>query len=213
MKRIIAAVLAAVMLLALAGCSSGSDSEKLVGTWKGELDGGAYVTEGLTSVLGEEYANYFDFSNFTLSYTLIFNEDQTYRMTLTEEDARKAAEDLIVIVEDGLVKMFEDQITMYGLDMTVDELLEMSGTTMDDLLAEFDTSELVSQLTTETTTVGNYLAEDGKLYMSVSLDTQVSKLSYNEYTLSGNTLTLTSYVGTDDGALDWVYPMILTKAN
>lgn len=210
MKRIIAAALAAVMLLALAGCSSGDDTAKLVGTWKGEL-GGSYVSDEMVAALGEETASYFDFSSFSISYTMIFNEDQTYCVTLTEEDARKAADDLMVIVEAGMVKMFEEQIALAGLDMTVDELLEMNGTTMDELMSEsFDIDALVDELGSGTTSEGNYLAEDGKLYLSDSLDTKPSKLSYDEFTLKGNTLTLTNYVG-NDSSFDWVYPMTLTR--
>lgn len=214
MKRIFAIALALVMMLSLAACGQ-TDADKLVGTWTSDLDMSS-VTNEMLAAMGEGAEEYFTFENFTVTLVMTFNEDGTYSTTVDEASVEAAVDSLMATVEDGMVKMLEAQIAEAGLNMTVDEMLAVSGMTMEDLMASVDTSALVTEMTEGSASEGKFKAEDGKLYMSAGLDYEVDEAVYDTYELDGTTLTLTGHVGaeTDEEQLvaDEMYPVTLTKA-
>lgn len=219
MKRMIAVLLALVMVVSMVGCSSG-DADKLVGTWEADVNLSSTISEMLDS-LGQDSAEYFDFSDFSVTMVITFNDDGTYAMTLDEASTQAAFDGLMEDVEAGMVKMLEAQIAENGLDMTVDELLEASGMNLDDLMAEMKTSfadeDIISDMVDESTTEGNFEAKDGKLYLSDGKDFAVDEAIYDTYVLDGDTLTLQEHVG-DDAAVsealeDTMYPITFEKVN
>lgn len=214
MKRIIAAVLALVMMLALVGCGQ-TEAEKLVGTWTADVDMSSMTNELLAS-MGEGAEEYFTFEGFSVTLVMTFNEDGTYSSTIDQASAEAAVDSLMVTLEDGMVKMLEDQLAAAGLAMTVDEMLAASGMTMEDVLAAVDTSSLVTEMTEGAATEGKFEAKDGKLFLSDGLDYEVDEAVYDTYELDGNSLTLLEHVGAESDeeqlVADGMYPVTLTKA-
>lgn len=215
MKRIIAAVLAMIMMLALVACGGGSEADSLVGTWKADMDMSSMTNEMLAS-LGEGMEEYFEFEGFSVTMVLTFKDDGTYTSEIDKASAEAAVDSMLVTIEDGMVKMLEAQIAEYGLDMTVEELLETSGMTMEDMMAELDAEELVDEMV-GTTTEGNYQAKDGKLYLSDGTNYEVDEEMYDTYELDGDTLTLTEHFGSEDeeemAFAEEMYPITFKKAN
>lgn len=212
MKKMIAAVLALIMMLALVGCGSDSMEDDLVGTWEAEMDISSFTNDMMAS-LGMGVEEYFDFDDFAVTMILTFEDDGTFTAEIDEDSAADAVDALMVTVEDGMIKMLEAQIKEYGLDMTVDEMLEASGMSLDDLLSQIDAGELVEQMTGESSE-GEYTVEDDKLYM------YEGKMDEDEYTvieLDGDTLTMKEYVGEQGEAgqmfTDEMFPLSFERVN
>ena len=105
---------------------------------------------------------------------------------------------------------FTDLFASMGLQVDLDAALATFGISMDDLATEAEF--LVQDILAEFTTEFNYKTEDGKLYMSEDLNSQIGD-TYNTYELKGKTLTLD--VGNDvtnDLLTEILYPMTLKRA-
>lgn len=213
MKKTISLLLIAVMLCGmLAGCGS-KEADALVGTWKADVD----MAEALGEYVGDlgELEQYFTMDDFTVSMILVFNDDATYSMTLDRNSAEIAINGLIEDMKGAVYAMLEDQIAQMGLEMTVEEMLEASGMDLDALMeqsmAELDMESLIDQMVEEASLKGNYDAKDGKLYLSAGLEYKVDTSTYENYTLDGSTLTLTSAVGVLTDSFEGLYPVAFEK--
>lgn len=213
MKRMFAAIMAMIMMLALAGCG-GSDADALVGNWAAEIDMSS-LTNDMLAEMGMGMEEYFQFEDFAITMDLTFNDDGTYSFAMNEDSVKAAVDTMLVTIEDGMIKMLEDQIAEYGLDMTVDEMLAASGMSMDDLMAELDAEALVDEMMADSDSEGNYKAKDGKLYLSDGKDYAVDENIYDTYELDGDTLTLTEHFGEEDedeqAFEDEMYPIVFNK--
>ena len=224
MKRIVALTLALVMIVALfAGCNASkapettaapelTDQEKLVGTWKGEMD----LTEAMKEEVGDDLEG-FEMGEFKVTVIFKFTQEGTYTMELEEESVEQAMENMITGMEGYLKAMMEAQAQELG--MSLEDLLAASGMTMDDMMtlitAAMEEQDLVGELVKEAKTEGKYQAKDGKLFNTQSLDEEIDENVYDTYTLEGDVLTLTESFGMDDEDADMmtlVYPIILKKA-
>lgn len=219
MKRIASLALVLVMIVALfAGCaSSGSESkltdqEKLVGTWKGDLD----MTKTMMEELGEGVEG-FELDEFKVTAVFTFTQEGTYTMELDEESVQKAMDGLIAGMEGFMKTMMEEMAKEAG--MTLEDMLAASGMTMEDMMSmvteELEGQDLVGEMVKDAKSEGKYKAENGKLYLSESLDAEVDINVYDTYTLEGDVLTLTATYGADEEETDMmksVYPIVLKKA-
>lgn len=208
-KRSLALILALTLVLAFAltGCGGNKDREALVGTWAGTLELADYINQELAGSGMEDYLS-LDTFPMVLQYT--FNSDGTYSAGVDEGELDKAMEGMKTEMKDGLTKYAEDMIAEQGLDLSVDELFQFMGTSLDDLLeqsfAEMDMSELVDEMASE----GNFEAKEGKLFLSAGKEYKVDPEIYDTYTLEGDTLTLTESFGGDDSMND-LYPITMTR--
>lgn len=213
MKKTLAIVLSIVMLLALTltGCSS--EKDELIGTWMGSID----ITDYMNEAFAESdplAAEYLQISNFTIRYYLIFNEDDTCALEVDETDLEDSFNQMLVEIEEGLRRYLEDEIAAMGVDMTVDEVMELSGTSLDQLMAESFTPDMYKEMVEEMESQGNFKVKDGKLMMSESLSTQPDPNVYELYSLAGNTLTIDKGNSSMDGDMeDLIYPMVLQKVS
>lgn len=217
MKKIVALLLALALTLALAGCGP-TDAEKLVGSWTGEMD----MTETMNQMLAEdeslaEYGVTLD--SFVLEVTMTFNEDGTFSLTVSEESVEKAVDGFLESMESTIVTMLEEEMAAAGLNMTVEEMLQISGMSMEDLMAEMRTEilgdETAAEAAAEMSSSGKYNAGDGKLFTSDDVEVAPGVLEYDLYTLEGDTLTLTEHVGgeaEDEEMTVLVYPIVLYRA-
>lgn len=211
MKRKIAMLLCLVIVLSvgLLGCSGGSDP--LVGTWNGTMD----LAELLNSALAAdaEFGEYLQVSSFALAYNLVFEEDGTYSMTIDDAALDQEMERVKGDLESGLYAYLDDLIAEEGLTLTSDELLNMSGVSMEELMDAALSEEMIDQLLGDLNMEGNFKAEDGKLFLSSGLDSSVDENVYDLYTLDGDTLTIDAGTASSENEMSqYVYPMVFTKA-
>ena len=213
MKKLIAFVLICILTVScFAGC--GSEKDKLIGTWKGTMD----LTEAITASMDlADMEGHFPINNFQIAVTLTFAEDGTYTLQADPASVEAATAQLLEDMKEGLVSLLQEQITLLGLsDMTVEQLLAMSGKTMDDLIEE-SKQELAEQnipkeISAMVERKGQFLTEDGKLYTSASAETTPAAGTYEVFTIEGDVLTLVELVGGDPSVPTVPYPMTFKKS-
>ena len=142
----------------------------------------------------------------TLSQT--FKADGTFETFIDEDDLEAYFDAIKALIRDGLVAYFEDMLVQSALDMTVDELLALSGTDMDTMLDETFAAMDFDSMADAFKASGKYALEDGKMYGTAS-NGSINKNVYETYTLTEDTLTLHAVFGQ---AADGVtYPMVFTR--
>ena len=210
-KRIAAVLLCLAMFCSLAACSlEDPDNKNIVGTWCSEpVNFGDMLNETMAGS-DKEMAQYYDFSDVSLSFTYEFKEDKTYSTYVDEAD-KTAFDDA---VSAAISKGAEAQFGTIGADvnMTADEVLEASGYgsiadftkyLMEDLNAEAIAAEIE--------TSGNWLVTGGKLISTDSTEQSVADAgTYVLYKLDGDTLTFDvpeDYAGDDA----FFYPLEFTR--
>lgn len=211
MKKRIALLLSFVLVLSLALCACGGGEKKatIVGTWKADIN--------LAEAFNEEMAaagmgDFMNLESFALPLVMTFNEDGTGSMTVDQEAMTASVDKLAADLTAGLEAYFTEYFASMGLEMDLDEALAASGLSMDDLVEEMKAEFAGEDFAAEFTNEFKYKAEDGKLYMSEDLDSEISE-TYNTYELKGNTLTLN--IGTeelDEEMAKYLFPMTLTRA-
>jgi len=96
--------------------------------------------------------------------------------------------------------------------MTVDEMLQMSGTTFDALVEEAFGDAMLNEMISEFETEGKYKVEDGKLYMSEDLDSEIDEEVYETYEFSGDEFKLLESFGDEDAEeFKDLYPIVFKK--
>ena len=209
MKKRIALLLSFVLVLSLALCACGGQKATIVGTWKANVE--------LAEAFNEEMAaagmgDFINLESFALPLVMTFNEDGTGSMTVDQEAMTASIDKLATDLTAGLEAYFTEYFTSMGLEIDLDEALAASGLSMDDLVEEMKAEFAGEDAFAEFTSEFKYKAEEGKLYMSEDLDSEISE-TYNTYELKGNTLTLD--VGTeemDEEMAKYLFPMTLTRA-
>lgn len=166
MKKTLSIVLALVLALSAVMLFSGCGIEKkVVGTWKTTIDFTDKLNEMLTADGGEEMAEYFTIKDYKFDVVLAINEDGTYKMSADEASIKTAMTNIGTQLTEGMVKMLEDMFKDAGMDMTVEEYLDMQGMTMDDL-----TKEMMDSINEEDFTgmesTGTYVIEDTKIKLT-----------------------------------------------
>ena len=210
MKKRIALLLSFVLVLSLALCACGGSKATLVGTWKANID--------LVDMLNQEMeaagmGDYIKLESFNLPLVLEFKEDGTGSMSVDQEAMTATIDKLAADLTAGLEAYFTEYFASMGLEMDLDEALAAAGITLDDLVDEMKAGFAGEDAFAEFTNEFKYKAEDGKLYMSEDLDSEISE-TYNTYELKGNTLTLD--IGNEemeDEMAKVLFPMTLTRAN
>lgn len=211
MKKRIALLLSFVLVLSLALCAcGGGKKDTIVGTWKTNIDlAEAFNEEMAASGMGD----YINIESFNLPLVMEFKADGTGSMTVDQEAMTETVDKLAADLTAGLEAYFTEYFASMGLEIDLDEALAASGMSMDDLVEEMKAEFAGEDAFAEFTNEFKYKAEDGKLYMSEDLDSEISEV-YNTYELKGNTLTLD--IGTeelDEEMAKYLFPMNLTRAN
>lgn len=214
MKKYLSVILTVIMVLAmlvtLSGCTN--EAKKFVGTWETTLDMADAINEELAS--DEEVAKYLSVDEFELVMAIKFNDDGTYKMYVDEDSAKDTFDGLRDEWADGIEKMLEDTIAQQGVNMTVDQLLAASNTTIDDMLDQVITDDMINEMLEDVESEGNYVVKDGKLFMSDGLDYDIDEDQYETYEISDDELKLIESVGDDeDDSYKEFYPMTFTKVS
>ena len=207
MKKILSLTLSALLLIALlAGCG-GAAEQSLAGSWTADVN----MTDYLNDMLGEEeeLGQYLTLDDFTIKLLAEFKDDGTYTFSGDPEAAKAAMDNLKVQLKGAMTAYLEDMIEQEDLGMSLDELLEASGMSLDDLVNEMDESFSAEDLVSGLSMEGKYKYEEGKLYLSDSLDEEAEE--YEAAQLEGDTLTLTGE-GEEDGEFEGLYPVVFQRA-
>lgn len=210
MKKIIALSVCLILVLSLCACGA---KEDLTGKWTATINmADSYNAE--LNAADPATAQYLALDRFDLTIIFEFKDDGTYLMTIDRAAAERAIEDVIEQTRIGMEAYFTDLLIQEGVDMELDEALELLGVSMDDLVNEL-TATLDVDAFSEFTGEGCWKADDGKLYITESVDAPAVTIGeYNTYVLEGDTLTLD--IGTetlDEETAKMMFPMVLTRIN
>ena len=211
MKKSIALLLSFVLVLSLAlcACGGGDKPATLTGTWKTEINLADLFNQEMEAAGMGDFIN---IESFDLPLIMEFKEDGTGSMSVDQEAMAGTLDKLAEDLTAGLEAYFTEYFASMGIEMDLDEALAASGMSMDDLVDELK-AEFASEDTFSAFTMSfNYKAEDGKLYMSEDLDSEITDV-YNTYEIKGSTLTLD--VGNeemDDEMAAYLFPMTLKRA-
>lgn len=235
-KRLLSLLLALVMVISLvavmSGCSKDDEDDddkgssnvgdkkdddkkddddkqetpSLVGVWEGEVD--------MTDLINQEFAadptmaKYLKVDHFAVVLQFSFKEDGSFVMTIDEDSVKKAFEEMKEPLATGLLKYLEAMIKEAGMDMSVDDLLKMQGTTkeemIDEIMKEMDYKEMVEDATWE----GKWELEGNKLY---TYERARDDDEYDEITLTADKLVLEKNHGGNENMPFDFYPLTLTK--
>lgn len=211
MKKLVSKLVTFTLLLSLmivlTGCG---EKDKFIGTWKTEMELASQINKELAS--DEELAKYVKVNSFVLALNFTFHQDGTYVASIDKDSLDNSILGMKDDFAKGMRGYIEAMIQSEGFDMSIDEFFDLTGMTFEELIEEslsgFDTESLVGEFNTE----GNYLVENGKLYLSDGKDMGVDKNVYDVYEFDGADIKLIENVGGDDAeSLKAFYPMVLKK--
>lgn len=227
MKKLLSLILALGLALSLIGC--GSKGPEILGTYDTtinlkdmlveEINAGMdmatetsltdYMSDFNMVVVSEfsedgTYKQYVDMDQFTASYEQFKTEVTAYMKDML-------AEVLIVSLADSGVVVETVEELESALGMTYEEIIQMSlGMDLESFVnLAMDESVNLEEMSEEATSEGKYKAEDGKLYMSDSLDTEIDESAYELYTIEGDVVTITEGVNIEaDEYIDYPFELI-----
>ena len=209
MKKYIALLLCLVMVLSLCACGA---KENLVGTWKANINMAEAFNAEIAASGDEAMAEAMKLESFDLPLILELREDGTCKLSVDPEGMAASAEKLAEALTNGMKSYFATMLEVEDPD----EILAAMGLDLNTLVDEMKNELLAEDSFAEFTTEAKYKAEDGKLYMSDDLESEIPTDEYNTYTLDGDTLTLdvgTMVIEEDMEEMSkYMFPMTLTRA-
>ena len=197
--KILSLLMAAMLMLSVLSACGSNDSKKLIGTWETKVNADEDINASLDGM--EEY---FKFDGFDILMRFTFNDDGTYSAKMDEDAVLDSFASMRQVFIDGAAAYMQDLILEEGLPMTLDEVLALSGTTLDEMVDQIMESmaELLIANMKDAELAGNWEAKGGRLYTSEALDEEIDKSEYEIYELDGDKLTI---YGSDGD------PLVLTK--
>lgn len=206
MTKLTALVLALLLALSLTGCAD--DHEKMVGVWETEVE----FAQVFNNALGNaENAEYLKVDSLKLKMVLTFREDSTYSMVADPASVDAAMAGLRQTLKDGMEAYLVDTVAATGLNLGINDIMDMLNTDLNTLVDQVLTPELIGSVTGIMDAEGQYLAEHGKLYLSDSPDKEIDETVYETYILEekNNKLILVT-PNTTDAYTDLLYPLEFT---
>lgn len=203
MRKLAALVLVLTMVLTMTAC--GGDQDKLTGVWETEVD----FAEVFNNTLGNaENAESLKVDSLKLKIVLTFREDDTYSMAADPASVDAAMAGLKKDLKAGMEDYLVDTIAATGLNLELGDILHMLDTDMDSLIVEVLKPDLVDNMAALMAAEGQYLAEEGKLYLTDSVDREIDETVYETYVLEeeNNRLILVE-PSTTDAYTDLLYPL------
>lgn len=188
-KRILLVLCILVLAAALTGCGS-REKNALIGRWEGQADVTALCKEALAEKLPEEMGQYVNLSPVTVTMYLEFREDDTYDLKI---DGEKLFETLTLAQQEvhaGLDAYFGAAVTELGLDPTDDAVATLAEEERPEPMTEVELRNLAEELCRAGDVGGNFLAEEGRLYLTDGLALDLEEALFDDYSLVEDTLTL-----------------------
>lgn len=160
MKRFLAFLLCILMLTAiLSGCKP-SEQKQLVGKWKGRADL-AVAYETMLAGADPAMTGHIDIQNFTVDLVLEFREDGTYSWDANETQLRLGTQNMMDAIASGLATYLQIQT-----GMSMDQLLAVSGKTMDRLMDEYFDPNMDQVIRSSLCSQGTWSVKNGKLTLA-----------------------------------------------
>ena len=227
--KLLAALMAAMMLAALTGCAANSNNDAVTpeNTDQTALTtDDANTTEDVTAPednaeptlegsweylfdLNEifeadedtrELAEYISEENAKLAVTLTFNADGTYSMNFDAATLKN-------VLKDAFTGYMQAMLDDEGSDVTLDEALEALGTSLDEMINTL--LDGMEDAFEDYNSTGTWRAEDGKLYLKADGETTEE---YEEYELTATQLTLTGSENDQEDVDDmFQYPIVFNR--
>ena len=212
MKRFLSICLVFAMLTMLCGCFP-TDSEKLVGSWKGEIDCTDIFNAFYMPYVGKSMGPYMAVSQLTINVELTFHKDGTYDFTTDQESKDKIMDIVWEAMRSGFERYLRDLMD-FPEDMSFEDIIAMTGISFEDLMVNAESTMLADELAYRIARSGKYYAEDGKLYLSADKNAEIDQSVYVLYTQEKDALTLTECIpSADAGQLAGIqYPIVFAKA-
>lgn len=208
MKRILSLAVVSVMLVLLTACG---EQDKFIGSWEAEVNMAEYIMKSMVEE-DAEVAEYFDIEDFTLVLQMTFNSDGTYTKGIDMEATKEAFAGLQKDFKNGVTKYLEDEIKSNGLDISVEDVLEASGTTLDEMVEESFGTSVLDELAEEMKSGGNFEVKEGKLYLSDGEENTIDENVYETYEISKDELKLLESIGSEDeDDVEELYPLIFKR--
>lgn len=201
MKKLLAILLALVMVLGLAACTSGGGETTIVGTWKGDMD--------MSAVLGALVQQDID-EKISCKMIFEFSADGKFTAKMDEESAKKAVNAMVDVMIDIMKDMYAEQ------DIDLEEVLAAEGMSIEDIKAQYREEMDLNDMFGDVTEEAYYKFENGKICVADDKD----DLDAGDYdtcyiaTLSGRTLTITDIESDGELAsevLPGMFPMVFKK--
>ena len=185
--------------------------ESLLGSWEGSIDITTYLNEQMaTAGLGD----YFVFSDMTMSVVMTFTEEGETTLAVDKDSVNDLMDSLLEQMKGGMNTMLQDLLDSYQIDMTVDEYLQASGTTLDELLEDSMDTAMSDDLFEELEQEGYYSIEDGLLFIADEKDEKMADDEANPYTIEDGVLTIeVSEENEDAEYASFMFPMVLTRVD
>ena len=142
LTKLVSILMVLVMMVGLSGCSN--EKNAVLGSWKASMNLAEYLNQGIAQE-DATAAEYLSVDSFYLTMVLTFKEDNTYTITLDENSVDAAVEQLKTDIRGGMERYLVDMMAQMGVVMTIDEIMKASNTTMDKLMDEFFSDEMVEQ--------------------------------------------------------------------
>ena len=213
MKKRIAMMLCFVLMLSFVLCACGGEKkENLAGTWTGTIDMAEMFNAEIAS--DPEMAKYVKMDEMKMVVVLELKEDGTCTLGLDPDSVTAAVDQMIACMSEGIEAYFVDVFAAQGLQIDVNEALSAMGISLDDLVAELKDELMADDAFGELTTEAKHKAEDGKMYFSEDLDSEINTGEYALYTLEGDTLTMEKGTMPDENEMfGYLFPLVLTRTN
>jgi phage baseplate assembly protein gpV len=185
--------------------------ESLLGSWEGSIDITTYLNEQMaTAGLGDYYV----FSDMTMSVVMTFTEEGETTLAIDKDSVNDLMDSLLEQMKGGMNTMLQDLLDSYQIDMTVDEYLQASGTTLDELLEDSMDTAMSDDLFEELEQEGYYSIEDGLLFIADEKDEKMADDEANPYTIEDGVLTIeVSEENEDAEYASFMFPMVLTRVD
>ena len=237
LRKAVALLLVLAMALSLSACGK-SD---VIGTWECRLDMKDELVETVDNILtaydailseGSQMPRLADYvDDFSLKYSMVFNEDGTYSAGIDAADRQNTMDNLKASVteyfNDFFFVLLVETLVQMGMDQeinSVEDLEALMGVSMDEAISEalgIDMNSYVDMVLSGSldtylsedafSSEGNYKTKDGRLYLSNGLDGEIFDEVYDPYTVEGDTLTITAGPAGIASDMKEFYPLVLNK--
>ncbi|MCH5213315.1 MAG: hypothetical protein J1G06_09880 [Oscillospiraceae bacterium] len=217
LKRNIASIMVVLsMAFTLFGCvglgGKSSDKEKFIGSWKAKIDVADVLNNSMKQ--GDSgMADYVNIDKFEFVFLFTFNDDGTYSIAADRDSIEENLDAIKPDIKKGIIEYLEGEIEKSGLGITVDEMLEITGNSLDDMIDENFKVSMFDSSFESMETEGKWKVENEKLYMNKGTNGDFDDDDAVPYEFISEGIKLSAPEDADEDYLEMMFPMILKKVN
>lgn len=188
---------------------SAGTRESIVGVWVGSID----MADALNEIMvANDLGDYMVFSGVVLDLTMTFTADGVCTMEVDPDSAEAAMDTLYDQMKSGMIKMLEDLLEAYEIDMTVEDYLAASGYTIDSLMEDSLGDTLTVDTLLDIGSDGYYTVDGSLLYLSTKQNDEMDEEEANPFTIVDGVLSISVSEEDSGDYTDMIFPLVLTRA-